>query len=72
MIKRKICVVINNRANYARIKSALVAIKKNSKLELQIEAIRTHGRVWKYKGEAFVKGKKMADALWSATIVDKK
>ena len=42
------------------------------KLELQIEAIRTHGRVWKYKGEAFVKGKKMADALWSATIVDKK
>ena len=36
MIKRKICVVINNRANYARIKSALVAIKKNSKLELQI------------------------------------
>ena len=36
MIKRKICVVINNRANYARIKSALVAIKKNNKLELQI------------------------------------
>jgi len=36
MIKRKICVVINNRANYARIKSALVAIKKNSQLELQI------------------------------------
>ena len=42
------------------------------KLELKIEAIRTHGRVWKYKGEAFVEGKKMADAQWSATIVDKK
>jgi len=36
MKKRKVCVVINNRANYARIKSALVAIKKNNKLELQI------------------------------------
>ena len=42
------------------------------KLELNIEAIRSHGRVWKYIGEAFVDGKKMADALWSATIVDKK
>ena len=41
------------------------------KLELKIEAIRSHGRVWKYKGEAFVKGKRMADAQWSATIVDK-
>tara|TARA_B110000027_G_C15857293_1_gene185355 strand:+ start:77 stop:526 length:450 start_codon:yes stop_codon:yes gene_type:complete len=42
------------------------------KLELKIQAIRTHGRVWKYKGEAFVKNTKMADAQWSATIVDKK
>ena len=42
------------------------------KLELKIEAIRSHGKVWKYKGEAFVEGKKMADAIWSATIVDKK
>ena len=42
------------------------------KLELNIQAIRTHGRVWKYKGDAFVDGKKMADAQWSATIVDKK
>ena len=41
-------------------------------LELNIEAIRSHGRVWKYKGEAFVKGMKMADAQWSATIVDRK
>ena len=41
-------------------------------LELNIEAVRSHGRVWKYKGEAFVEGKKMADAIWSATIVDRK
>ena len=41
-------------------------------LFLKIQAIRTHGKVWKYKGEAFVNEKKMADAIWSATIVDKK
>ena len=28
------------------------------KLELNIEAIRSHGKVWKYKGEAIVDGKK--------------
>ena len=42
------------------------------KLELKIQAIRSHGRVWKYKGDAFVGDKKMADAQWSATIVDRK
>ena len=42
------------------------------KLILKIKAIRSHGRVWKYKGEAFVNEVKMADAIWSATIVDKK
>tara|TARA_A100001015_G_scaffold216114_1_gene242713 strand:+ start:247 stop:693 length:447 start_codon:yes stop_codon:yes gene_type:complete len=42
------------------------------KLILKIKAIRSHGRVWKYKGEAFVNEIKMADAIWSATIVDKK
>ena len=42
------------------------------KLILKIEAIRSHGRVWKYKGDAFVGEKKMADAQWSATIVDRK
>ena len=44
----------------------------NCKLELKIEAIRSHGRVWKYKGDAFVNNLKMADAIWSATIVDRK
>ena len=41
-------------------------------LLLNVEAIRSHGRVWKYKGQAFVGDKLMADAIWSASIVDKK
>ena len=53
----------------ARFRSPVIP---DCKLELKIQAIRTHGRVWKYKGDAFVDGKKMADAQWSATIVDKK
>ena len=40
-------------------------------LHLDIEAVRSHGRVWKYKGIAKVNGKIMADAQWSATIVDR-
>ena len=40
-------------------------------LQLHIEAIRTHGRVWKYKGVAKVNGKDMADAQWAATVVDR-
>ena len=43
-----------------------------SNVHLEIEAIRSHGRVWKYKGIAKVNGKRMADAEWSATIVDRK
>lgn len=42
------------------------------KLLLKIEAIRSHGRVWKYSGKAYVEDKLMAEAIWSATIVDKK
>tara|TARA_B110000196_G_C20509424_1_gene370426 strand:- start:3 stop:452 length:450 start_codon:yes stop_codon:yes gene_type:complete len=53
----------------ARFRSPVIP---DCKLELNIEATRSHGRVWKYKGEAFVEGKKMADAQWSATIVDRK
>ena len=40
-------------------------------LNLDIEAIRSHGRVWKYKGVAKVNGIKMAEAEWAATIVDR-
>ena len=41
-------------------------------LHLEIEAVRSHGRVWKYKGTAKVNDQIMADAQWSATIVDRK
>lgn len=34
--KRKICVVITARPSYSRVKSALIAIKSNPKLELQL------------------------------------
>jgi len=40
-------------------------------LHLEIESVRSHGRVWKYKGVAKVDGKVMADAQWAATIVDR-
>ena len=53
----------------ARFRSPVIP---DCKLELNIEAVRSHGRVWKYQGEAFVNGKKMADAQWAATIVDRK
>ena len=39
----------------ARFRSPVIP---NCRLELNIEAIRSHGRVWKYAGEAFVNGKK--------------
>ena len=44
----------------------------NCELKLDIEAIRSHGRVWKYKGIAMVDRTKMADAEWAATVVDRK
>ena len=53
----------------ARFRSPVIP---DCKLLLKIQAIRSHGRVWKYKGTAKVNGKRMADAEWSATIVDRK
>ena len=46
-------------------------IMPDCKLLLEIEAIRSRGRVWRYKGRARVKGEKMADAEWAATTVDR-
>ena len=43
----------------------------NCELHLHIEAIRSHGRVWKYKGVAKVNEKEMAEAQWTATVVDR-
>tara|TARA_B100000941_G_scaffold241728_1_gene185399 strand:- start:618 stop:1073 length:456 start_codon:yes stop_codon:yes gene_type:complete len=53
----------------ARFRSPVIP---DCELNLEIEAIRSHGRVWKYRGIAKVNEKKMADAEWSATIVDRK
>ena len=44
---------------------------QNCKLLLEIETIRSRGRVWKYKGMAKVKETIMADAEWAATIMDR-
>ena len=52
----------------ARVRNPVIP---DCKLNLEIEAIRSHGRVWKYKGVAKVNGKKMAEAEWAATTVDK-
>ena len=52
----------------ARFRSPVIP---NCELHLDVEAVRSHGRVWKYRGIAKVNEKKMADAEWSATIVDK-
>ena len=46
-------------------------IMPDCKLLLEIEAIRSRGRVWRYRGVAKVNEKKMADAEWAATIVDR-
>ena len=47
-------------------------VMPDCELHLDIEAIRSHGRVWKYKGVAKINGKKVADAEWAATIVERK
>ena len=36
MTKRKVCIVVNSRANYGRIKSVLRAVKDHPDLELQL------------------------------------
>ena len=46
-------------------------VMPDCELHLDIEAIRSHGRVWKYKGIAKIDGKKVADAEWAATIVER-
>ena len=46
-------------------------VMPDCELHLHIEAVRSHGKVWKYKGIAKVNGKKVADAEWAATIVER-
>jgi 3-hydroxyacyl-[acyl-carrier-protein] dehydratase len=54
--------------NKARFRQPVIP---DCELHLDIEAIRSHGKVWKYKGVAKINGKKVADAEWSATIVER-
>ena len=46
-------------------------IVPDCKLFLEINAIRSRGRVWRYQGIAKVNEKRMADAEWAATIMDR-
>ena len=52
--------------------SRIIFFSPIDKLFFSFLNLRSHGRVWKYKGTAKVDGKRMADAEWSATIVDRK
>ena len=40
-------------------------------LYLNCTVDKIKGKIWRYKGEAFCNGDKMADAEWMATIVDR-
>ena len=46
-------------------------VTPDCELHLDIEAIRSHGSVWKYKCVAKINDKRVADAEWAATIVDR-
>ena len=46
-------------------------VMPDCELHLDIEAIRSHGKVWKYKGVAKINDKRVADAEWAATIVER-
>jgi 3-hydroxyacyl-[acyl-carrier-protein] dehydratase len=41
-------------------------------LELHIETIQQRASVWKMTGAAIVEGKKVAEAVFSAMMIDKK
>ena len=55
--------------NNARFRSPVMP---ECQLLLKVEAIRSKGKIWKYKGIASVNNKIMADSEWMATIVDRK
>ena len=54
--------------NKARFRNPIIP---ECKLLLEIEAIRSRGRVWRYKVMAKVNETIMADAEWAATIIDR-
>ena len=47
MAKRKVCVVVNSRANYGRIKSVLSAVKNHSDLDLKL-IVGASALLWRF------------------------
>ena len=45
-------------------------VRPGDQVELHVEKIRNRGSVWKFKGKARVAGQLMAEATYSAMIVD--
>ena len=54
--------------NKAKFKKPIIP---DCELHLEIEAIKSHGVFWKYKGTAKVNEIKMAEAEWAATVVER-
>ena len=67
IVKNKLVYLMT--VNNARFRNPVMP---DCELKLKIEAIRSKGKVWKYKGVALVNDKIMADSEWMATIVDRK
>ena len=45
-------------------------VRPGDQVKLHVEKVRNRGNVWKFKGEARVDGKLMAEAAYSAMIID--
>ena len=67
IVKNKLVYLMT--VNNARFRNPVMP---DCQLMLKVEAIRSKGKVWKYKGVATVGDKIMADSEWMATIVDRK
>ena len=67
IVKNKLVYLMT--VNNARFRNPVMP---DCQLLLKVEAIRSKGKVWKYKGVALVGDKIMADSEWMATIVDRK
>lgn len=49
-----------------------VPIMPQCELLLNVKVEKIKGKIWKYSGQAIVDGKLMSDAVWMATIADRK
>lgn len=49
-----------------------IPIMPTCELLLNVKVEKIKGKIWKYSGKATVDGKIMSDAIWMATIVDRK